>query len=64
MICTQPLPSIFALYNAFGQSSGGKTGLDWFDDDGGGVGYVELIPKENYKIEKSDWDKYSSSNYQ
>jgi hypothetical protein len=44
LICTQPLPSTFAVYNAFGQSSGGKVGLDWVDDEDG-VGCDELIPK-------------------
>jgi hypothetical protein len=45
LICTQPLPSILALYKAVGQSSGGTERLDWFDDVG--VGYVvELTAKK------------------
>jgi hypothetical protein len=51
LICTQPLPSIFALYNEFGQSSGGTARLGWVDDEGG-VGCDELIPKRRKLIKQ------------
>lgn len=51
LICTQPLPSIFAVYNEFGQISGGTTRLDWVDDEGG-VECDELIPEKRKVIKQ------------